>query len=83
MRFSIRWKRAARDRLAEVWLSAPDRNAVTDACAHVEQLLQADPFHVGEARLGTDRILFVSPLVVHYTVILDDQKVVVLDVRHI
>jgi hypothetical protein len=83
MRFRIRWKRAARGRLADAWLNAPDRNAVTEASARIELLLQTDPLHVGESRLGTDRILFISPLVVHYTVILDDQKVVILDVQHV
>lgn len=83
MRFRLVFQKRVRDQLADVWLDAPDRNAVTAASARMEQLLRTDPLHVGMARKGTDRVLFVEPIVIHYRVILDDYKVVLLDIAHV
>jgi hypothetical protein len=83
MRFQTIWQTPVLEQLADVWLHAPDRSAVTAATARVDQLLQADPVHVGESREGANRVVFVDPLVVHYMVVLDDQKVLILDVQHV
>jgi hypothetical protein len=39
MRFQTIWQKPVLDQLADVWLHAPDRNAVTVATTRIEQLL--------------------------------------------
>jgi hypothetical protein len=63
--------------LAELWVNASDRQAVTDAANLIDRLLTKDPLNVGESRDGNTRILIVPPLAVYYDVILDDHRVLI------
>jgi plasmid stabilization system protein ParE len=82
MNYRVAWKRTARDMLAEVWLNAPDRNAVTRAANRIDLLLASDPLGHGESRSGGNRVLIVPPLTVYYRVDEAANKVIVLQVRH-
>jgi hypothetical protein len=68
--------------LAQVWLDAPDRNAVTAAANEVDRLLAIDPAGQGESRAAGLRVLIVEPLMVGYMVNDDDRRVIVFSVRY-
>jgi hypothetical protein len=78
--FTVRWKRVARDRLAELWLAAPDRAAVTQATHHIDQLLCSNPENKGESRDNGRRVLLVPPLGVVFRIRETDRVVEVLRV---
>jgi hypothetical protein len=77
--YTIEWVPAAEDALADAWVNAPDRAAVTAAANAIETRLQRDPYADSESRGGATRITFEAPLAVLYEV--DDQArhVIVLD----
>lgn len=85
MRFVCRWRQAATDDLAEIWLDADSANRyrITAAAREVDRLLQRDPDVEGESRDGDRRILFVAPLVITYRVDAWANKAEVLRVRQI
>jgi hypothetical protein len=66
--------------LAELWLSAADREAVANAADEADRLLSVDPFNLGESRGEAQRIFFISPLAVLFCVEEDDRKVNVIDI---
>ena len=70
--YTVRWKRTALDRLAELWLEATDRSAVTVAVDEIDRILAADPHGAGESRSESTRILFVAPVGVFFDV--DDSR---------
>jgi hypothetical protein len=80
MNYVVRWLPTAEQRLADVWLNAPDRNAVTRAAHDIEQRLRHDPENNGESRSDGRRILFSDPLAVVYRVLSEDRLVEVLSV---
>ena len=69
--------------LAEAWLKAPDRNAVTQAAHLIDQLLQHNPEHFGQPYSINRRSLMVLPLGVLYRVLKDVQRIEVLHVWHV
>ena len=82
MSYTVVWKRALKQKLAEVWISAPDRAAVSTAANTIDLLLRAAPLDQGEARSGNTRILIVPPLAVVYEIHADDRRVEVLALRN-
>lgn len=76
--WQVFWNESADNELAQIWLTAPDRQAVSNAAREIDELLRRDPLNAGESREGNYRILFVSPLVVQYEVIEPDRKIQVL-----
>lgn len=68
MRYTVVWRPSAERSLAEIWTSAPDRHAVTEAANSIDVLLRSTPLEVGESRLENSRILIVRPLSVYYDV---------------
>ena len=78
--FSVRWKRSARDRLAEIWMRANDRSAIASAANKIDTLLRTSPETRGESRDGGRRILIESPLGVVFQVKPQDHIVHVLSV---
>lgn len=78
--FRVRWTRAASNQLANIWLNAPNQQAVTNASYRVDQLLQNDPETEGEQRDNGRRILFVVPLAAIYRVNTDTKVVTVVSV---
>lgn len=83
MKYAVRWTRKARlQQLAQVWLDAPDRNAVSAAAAEVDRLLATDPVVVGESRAAGLRVVIVEPLMVGFAVDDEARQVVVFSVRY-
>ena len=76
MKYQTDWQAVEND-LAEIWVSAPDQQSVSDAANTMDRLLQQSPLSVGEARDGNTRILIIEPLACYYDVIVDDCRVVV------
>ena len=83
MKYTVTWKPSVKGRLADIWMTAPDRSAVTAAANSIDGLLRVDPLDRGESRSGITRILIVLPLAVVYEVDKDDRLVRVLSVRHV
>lgn len=77
MIYTVVWTLPAEAKLAELWLNAQDRDAITRASHQIEQDLRNNPHTVGESRSGDNRILFCPPLSVLYFVNENDRKVVV------
>jgi hypothetical protein len=69
--------------LAELWLKAPDRNAVTAAANAIDQELGEDAGAKGSELSEGLRTLFASPLRAIFTVREDDRIAEVLRVRSI
>jgi hypothetical protein len=83
VKYTVRWTRKARlEQLAQVWLDAPGRNAVTAAANEVDRLLAADPALQGESRSAGLRVLIVDPLMVGYSVDEERMRVIVFSVRY-
>lgn len=80
MRFTVIWMPFAQGRLADVWIAAPDRNAVTRACHYADELLAVDPQFLGDCSFDTVRTVVVGPLGVEFEVDDGDMQVRVLSV---
>ena len=81
MKFTVVWTPNAEHRLAELWMSLPHlQREITAAANDVDARLRLNPLGQGESRMGPLRIMLVEPLVIDFEVILDDQRVEVLNV---
>lgn len=80
MNYAVAWKPSAEQELAQIWLNAPDRPAVTEAANRLDALLQADPYATSESRGGPTRILIEDPLAVLFEVDDDSHFVDVLKI---
>ena len=78
MSYTVVWATTAERKLAELWLDAEDRNALSAAADQVEAILRANPEQSGESRFSDRRILIVPPLVVIYRCAALDRMVHVL-----
>jgi hypothetical protein len=78
--YTVLWMPVAEQRLATIWTSATDRNAVTRAAHAIDHALQTDPERAGESRADDVRIIFERPLGALFTVSSLDRTVSVLDV---
>ena len=83
MKYTVTWKPSVKQRLADIWMTAPDRRAVTEAADAIDKSLRVDPRDHGESRGGTLRILIAVPLAVVYDIREDDRLIEVLSVRHV
>jgi plasmid stabilization system protein ParE len=81
IRFTVVWSEPANDRLAILWMSAPDRNAVTAAANAIDAALASDPLRQGEPLHEGLRSFHVPPLHVLFTVEEPDRLVRVVSVR--
>ncbi len=77
MNFTVTWRPSAEQQLAQLWLSATDRNDVTAAANEIDRTPQCDPLGEGESRAGVTRILMRHPLAVYYDVDADRREVFV------
>jgi plasmid stabilization system protein ParE len=80
MNYTVIWVPSAEGQLAEIWMAAGDREAVTVASDRIERTLADAPTTAGESRPDGFRILIELPLVVYFQVIEDDRLVRVLRV---
>lgn len=79
MTFTVVWKPDADRTLAQLWVDAPDRNAVSAAARLIDKTLREGPAASGSSS-EEQPILVAPPLGVHYEVIPDDCLVRVLKV---
>ena len=82
MRYTVTWTPSAQDELADIWINAPDRQAVTAAQHRIDRTLRVDAHTKGQDYDG-DRMLEEWPLVVVFTVSPDDRLVEVISVTHV
>jgi hypothetical protein len=80
MSFTVVWKPRQKRHLAELWMAAADRAAVTTAADEIDRRLRAAPLEQGESREGRFRMLFVEPRGVKYRVFEQDRVVAVVRV---
>ena len=82
MIYTVLWVPSAMSALADIWMNAPDRLAVTAASNDIDAQLRVDAQRKG--RTFHDRRLFVTrPLAVTFKVDSGDRKVFVLQVGRI
>lgn len=80
MIFVVNWLPSAVNELAELWVNALDRRAVTEASDRMEQLLTKDAHQLGVG-FQDHRLLLVAPLVLAFAVDLVNRQVRVLNVQ--
>ncbi len=68
MKYVVEWLPSSEQELADVWLHAIDRAAVTRAAALLDQRLREDRDTEGESRPDGRRIAFAPPLGVIFRV---------------
>src|SRR5436190_5916296 len=69
MTYTVTWSARALARLADVWLHASNRNAVTAASYAIDNILRDDPDLVGAHRFDTVREFHYPPLGIDFEVI--------------
>lgn len=79
-RYSVVWHELAQDDLAEIWMKALDREAVSKAANALDEQLASDPLAKGRQVSERSRELTLSPLHVLFRVRVDDRKVEVFSV---
>ena len=62
MRFTVTWHPEAEDELAELWISAEDRDAITAAVLAIDTALRSDALAKGEAVAENLRAFHAPPL---------------------
>jgi hypothetical protein len=77
MKWTVAWRRSARDDLAAMWVDAHLRAEITNAANRIDYLLTKDPLAVGESRDEDRHILIEAPLAVLFKIKPAEQKVVV------
>ncbi len=82
-RFTVVWDESARDELANLWMAAPDRNAVTQASNAIDAELAEDPDRKGAPLSEGLRGLSIPPLRVVFLTRKDDRIVEVLRVARL
>lgn len=75
MKFTVTWLPDAEAELAELWMSAADRERVQIAADQIDRQLRLRPNDVGESRPEGRRVLISPPLTVFYLVRDDDRLV--------
>jgi hypothetical protein len=81
MRYTVIWIREAEVELTNLWLDAADRSSITQAATEIDGQLRSDPLNFGESRQAGERIGFVVPLAVEFTVDEQERRVYVFHVR--
>ena len=80
MKYTVVWTDAAQDELADIWIQASDRRAVTTAANEVDRELNIDAHLKGQALGGSRRALHIPPLLISFEVSPDDCLATVLKV---
>jgi hypothetical protein len=83
MTFTVVWQPGALNRLAELWMAHPKKEAFARATDFIDATLKLAPLEHGKEREGGHRTLIVLPVGVEFFVMLDDRMVTVVDVWQI
>lgn len=81
MKYTVAWKSAAKRQLAEIWMGAADRKAITTAADAIDAILRRWPQTCGESRGDKFRLVIEGPLGAFYAVSEEDRLVTVFYVR--
>ena len=81
IRFTVVWHIDARNQLAEIWVRAEDRNAVSRASDAIDNFLAVDATAKGTVVEGDLRELTIQPLKILFGVSEPDRLVKVVDVE--
>ncbi|MBW3596607.1 MAG: hypothetical protein KY475_04960 [Planctomycetes bacterium] len=73
MKFTVLWTEEAEDELAEIWIAAADRTAITVAANQIDATLRNDATQQGESREGDEHILLAPPLGVLFKALAEDR----------
>lgn len=82
MKYTVTYSVFAERQLTEIWMSAPDPQAVTDASRDIDRTLGSDADQIGMPNADGWRGLVASPLAITFKVSEDDRMVTVLSVRY-
>ncbi len=77
MSYTVEWTDDAEQDLADIWINAPDQKAISSAADELDRQLARDPLSDSESREGAERIAFVIPLAIRFTVDSGRRRVVV------
>jgi len=77
MIWTVVWFDSAQNHLADLWMQAPDRAAVSAAANAMDQSLRRDPYQNSESRIGNNRIMFAPPLGISFDISEEDRLVTV------
>ena len=81
MKYQVLWSQSAHIELAELWISAADRSALSAAADLMDAALALNPLECGESRESDEfRIMFAHPLVVEFQVNPNNRTVIVVGV---
>ncbi len=76
--YTVIWQTVAENELAELWLAASDRRAITLAASTLDAALSVRPLRLGESRASSvQRIVYQAPLGIEFEVVEDDKRVIV------
>ncbi len=81
IRYTVTWLKDAENQLAQIWVDATDKQAVTDAANAIDVLLSTDAHDKGKEASEGLRGLHVPPLRVLFSVREQDRLVEVASVR--
>jgi hypothetical protein len=81
IRFTVVWWQFAKNRLADLWLAAADKAAVTRAADEIDRRSAADPQSCAEIRHEELCRMTIDPLAVQFTIDDHDRLVIVWTVR--
>jgi hypothetical protein len=73
MRYTVVWTSKAQSQLAEIWLEAKNRSAMSLVADELDELLSWDPLTAGEALYQMTRLFVRAPLAIIFEVIPDDR----------
>ena len=83
IRFTVTWLPRAEQQLAAIWLSADDRPSIAAAANQIDTELSVDPQNKGlEFHEGLREVL-IGPLMVLFTVHMQDRIVEVVRIKHL
>ena len=82
-RYTVVWLEDAQDELAQIWLDAEDRQAVTQASADIDPTLAVDPESKGDHLAEGLWRLRMPPLEVAFTIREQDRTVEISNVKTI
>jgi hypothetical protein len=82
MRYTVIWTPTAINKLAAIWITAPDPQAVSTACNRIDRELAVDPDQKASPLAAGDWYYCDLPLAVVFTIDPGDCKVEVVNVWH-
>jgi hypothetical protein len=82
MKYTVTWSLFAETQLADIWVRAFDKQAVTNASDEIDRQLKIDADRVGVPDLQGWRIIVVPPLAATFDVSVPDRLVTVLSIRY-